>query len=151
MRHDAPSDIEKLHHELFGVVPDKHGTAYERIAAVVMAVLGWHEDTFTLPPGAVPLAGSIAHRNQAFRWGTSAYGVQFHLEADTADVARWATVPRYAQMLARAGADPRGVAAALATAGPRMQRLARVVLERWLLLITGLAAVRTARLQQRGA
>ena len=77
--------------------------------------------------------------------------MQFHLEADTADVARWATVPRYAQMLARAGADPRGVAAALATAGPRMQRLARVVLERWLLLITGLAAVRTARLQQRGA
>lgn len=38
-----PSDIEKLHDELFGVVPDKHGTAYERIAAVVMAVLGWDD------------------------------------------------------------------------------------------------------------
>lgn len=37
------SDIEKLNDELFGVVPDKHGTAYERIAAVVMAVLGWDD------------------------------------------------------------------------------------------------------------
>jgi hypothetical protein len=37
------SDIERLHHELFGIVPDKHGTAYERIAALVMAVLGWHD------------------------------------------------------------------------------------------------------------
>lgn len=43
MSHEKPSDIEKLHRELFGLVPDKHGTAYERIAAVVMAVLGWHD------------------------------------------------------------------------------------------------------------
>ncbi len=41
MHHDEPSDIEALHDELFGAVPDKHGTAYERIAAVTMAVLGW--------------------------------------------------------------------------------------------------------------
>src|SRR5687768_12667432 len=43
MTRKPPSDIERLHHELFGIVPGKHGTAYERIAAVVMAVLGWHD------------------------------------------------------------------------------------------------------------
>jgi hypothetical protein len=43
MSREPPSDIERLHHELFGIVPHKHGTAYERIAAVVMAVMGWHD------------------------------------------------------------------------------------------------------------
>ena len=27
-------------------MPDKHGTAYERVAAVVMAVLGWDDIEF---------------------------------------------------------------------------------------------------------
>jgi hypothetical protein len=34
-------DINQLHQSLFGYVPDKPGTAYERIGAVVLAMLGW--------------------------------------------------------------------------------------------------------------
>jgi hypothetical protein len=34
-------DITQLHQSLFGYVPDKPGTAYERIGAVVLAMLGW--------------------------------------------------------------------------------------------------------------
>jgi hypothetical protein len=34
-------DINELHKSLFGYVPDKSGTAYERIGAVVLATLGW--------------------------------------------------------------------------------------------------------------
>ena len=45
-----------------------------------LQVFGWHEDGLSLPRGAVPLAGSIAYANQAFRWGASAYGLQFHVE-----------------------------------------------------------------------
>jgi hypothetical protein len=35
------SDVDRLHLELFGSMPAKAGTAYERIAAIVMASLGW--------------------------------------------------------------------------------------------------------------
>ena len=40
----------------------------------------WHGDTFTLPEGAVRLAGNDAYENQAFRVGDRAYGLQFHVE-----------------------------------------------------------------------
>ena len=47
-----------------------------------LPVMHWHEDTFELPSGAVRLAGSELHRNQAFRAGACAYGLQFHVEVD---------------------------------------------------------------------
>lgn len=34
-------ELETLHHDLFGFIPKKPGTSYERLAAVVLAVLGW--------------------------------------------------------------------------------------------------------------
>lgn len=37
----TPSSIEALHEQAFGFVPDKPGVAYERITAVVLAVMGW--------------------------------------------------------------------------------------------------------------
>lgn len=49
----------------------------------------WHDDTFTLPDGAVRLACSAAIANQAFRMGRAAYGVQFHFEADRPLVETW--------------------------------------------------------------
>ncbi len=52
-------------------------------------IFQWHDDTFTLPPGAVPLAGSAVTENQAFRFGRAAYGMQFHFEADRALVREW--------------------------------------------------------------
>lgn len=52
-------------------------------------IFQWHDDTFTLPDGAVRLATNPATRNQAFRFGRAAYGVQFHFEADRSLVAEW--------------------------------------------------------------
>jgi GMP synthase-like glutamine amidotransferase len=49
----------------------------------------WHDDTFTLPEGAVHLATNAATRHQAFRIGRAAYGFQFHFEADRALVRQW--------------------------------------------------------------
>jgi GMP synthase (glutamine-hydrolysing) len=58
-------------------------------------VFQWHAYTFDLPAGAVHLAATAACRNQAFRFGTHAYGLQFHLEADELLIRRWLAVPAY--------------------------------------------------------
>lgn len=49
----------------------------------------WHSDTFTLPAGAVHLAGSAATPSQCFRLKRATYGMQFHFEASRAVVADW--------------------------------------------------------------
>lgn len=54
-------------------------------------IFQWHDDTFTLPPGAVRLASNAAVANQAFRIGRAAYGFQFHFEADRPLVSHWNT------------------------------------------------------------
>jgi GMP synthase-like glutamine amidotransferase len=53
-------------------------------------VLQFHEDTFTLPPGATALARSArSGLLQAFRYGDDAYAVQFHFEVDEPIVRGW--------------------------------------------------------------
>ena len=58
--------------------------------------LQWHGDTFDLPEGATRLASSPAFPNQAFRYGESAYGIQFHVEVLPEMAREWALVPAYA-------------------------------------------------------
>jgi GMP synthase-like glutamine amidotransferase len=54
-------------------------------------VLQWHLDEVTeLPLGAVLLAASPRFPHQAFRVGPCAWGIQFHIECDTAMFASWA-------------------------------------------------------------
>jgi GMP synthase (glutamine-hydrolysing) len=65
-----------------------------------LPTLQWHGDTFSLPEEAVLLASSPAYPNQAFRWGRSAYAVQFHLEVSREMAEEWARVPAYADALA---------------------------------------------------
>lgn len=55
---------------LFAGLPDYH------------RVFHWHDDTFDLPTGAALLATSADTRNQAFRYGNRAYGLQYHIELD---------------------------------------------------------------------
>lgn len=52
-------------------------------------VFQWHAYTFAPPPGAVSLAWTRNCRNQAYRLGEAAWGLQFHLEADEALIGRW--------------------------------------------------------------
>jgi GMP synthase-like glutamine amidotransferase len=58
----------------------RHGTA---------TVFQWHGDTFDLPQGAVWLARGSSCHHQAFRWGTNAYGLQFHIEMTAAMIDDW--------------------------------------------------------------
>ena len=56
-------------------------------------IFQWHAYTFAPPPGAVPLAWTRSCRNQAYRLGDCAWGLQFHLEADEPLIARWLDTP----------------------------------------------------------
>jgi len=55
----------------------------------VQRVFQWHGDTFDLPDGAVQLARSVQCEQQAFRYGPSAYALQFHIEMTSEIVADW--------------------------------------------------------------
>lgn len=107
-----------------------------------LSVFQWHEDSFSLPRGALLLAGSGAYEQQAFRWGASAYGLQFHPEIRVEDLRRWKDVPRYVRMLEAAGADWDAVARTLEAGAHELHELARLLLERWLLLVEEAAVSR---------
>ena len=86
----------------------------------------WHDDTFDLPDGAVPLLTGTACRNQAFRVAEVVYGFQCHFEADRQDMVDWAAYRRdvYGQRTSRPSSPSRhgvhGTAAeALRPAGRR--------------------------------
>jgi len=49
----------------------------------------WHDDSFELPRGAVLLASSDTCAHQAFRYGESMYGLQFHPEVNREIVTSW--------------------------------------------------------------
>jgi GMP synthase-like glutamine amidotransferase len=53
-------------------------------------VFQWHEDTFEIPEGATLLATSDGTcKNQAFRFGKSIYGLQFHIEVTPKMLESW--------------------------------------------------------------
>ncbi|MDP8243912.1 MAG: type 1 glutamine amidotransferase [Candidatus Hinthialibacter antarcticus] len=55
-----------------------------------LSVFQWHGDTSEVPEGGQHLAESAACINQAFRFGPTAYGLQFHLEVTCSEAAKWA-------------------------------------------------------------
>jgi GMP synthase (glutamine-hydrolysing) len=54
-----------------------------------ITVFHWHGDTFDLPPSTIRLAENQLCRNQAFRYGRSAYGLQFHIEMTAELIDSW--------------------------------------------------------------
>jgi GMP synthase (glutamine-hydrolysing) len=102
-----------------------------------LLTLQWHGDTFSLPDGAVLLASSPAYRNQAFRWGRSAYGVQFHLELSREMAEEWTRVPAYAEALAGVlgpGSET-ALVDELAAHAEELRAHGRRMFERWLDLV----------------
>ncbi len=65
------------------------GPEYGGLAATAPACVHWHSDTFSLPVGAVHLAATRVTPHQAFRWGATVYGLQFHVEVDRTLAAAW--------------------------------------------------------------
>lgn len=70
----------------FPVRPTGHGAG---LFGAPMGVYQWHTEGFDLPADAVLLAAGDRFPNQAFRYGTSAFGVQFHPEVTRDIMERW--------------------------------------------------------------
>jgi GMP synthase (glutamine-hydrolysing) len=99
-----------------------------------LLTLQWHGDTFDLPDGAVLLASSTAYPAQAFRWGSSAYGVQFHLEVNVEMATEWGRVPEYKEALERVlgPSAMEGLVDDLRVQSGGMLATARTLFEQWL-------------------
>lgn len=54
-----------------------------------LLVFEWHGETFDLPSEADGLAGNRAYPNQAFRFESLSYGLQFHLEVTESMIKTW--------------------------------------------------------------
>jgi GMP synthase (glutamine-hydrolysing) len=103
----------------------------------VAPVFQWHGCTYELPAGAVQLARTDTCEQQAFRFGSTAYGFQFHMEADEAMIERWLRLPSYREELAAAGIgrDEESIRAATATRMAAMRPLAENTFNRFLDLV----------------
>ncbi|HBE44168.1 MAG TPA: GMP synthase [Deltaproteobacteria bacterium] len=66
----------------------KHDTLFQGSGKRI-TVFQWHEDTFLLPDGIPILARGKRCKNQAFRIGDYAYGLQFHIEVTYEMVKVW--------------------------------------------------------------
>lgn len=73
------------------------------------SIMEWHDDTFELPDGAVPLMTGETIPNQVYRIGDSVYGFQCHLEVRADIVNGWiaaaseTTLAAYPDFFGRAG------------------------------------------------
>jgi GMP synthase-like glutamine amidotransferase len=118
------------------VRPTAAGTADPLVAALGTGapVFHWHNDTFTLPPGAVHLASSGQTENQAFRVGRAVYGIQFHFEAGTELVREW--TDGYAQTIARVQPDWfERYTREEARHGAKADRVGRAIARAWVALV----------------
>ncbi|AVG41455.1 glutamine amidotransferase [Achromobacter insolitus] len=93
-------------------------------------VLHWHGDQFAIPEGAARLAETPGFPNQAYALGPRILGLQFHLEADAAQIERW--LIGHACELSLRHIDPAAIREDARRYGQQLECSARLVMERWL-------------------
>jgi GMP synthase (glutamine-hydrolysing) len=89
----------------------------------------WHGDIFDLPRGAAALASSRMTELQAFRSGSQAYGLLFHLEVGGPSVREM--VAAFEVELAAAGLPSGPILEGLAIHAASVDRIGRRVFDRW--------------------
>jgi GMP synthase (glutamine-hydrolysing) len=87
-------------------------------------VLHWHGDAFALPPGAVRLASTLACPEQMFRFGSRTFALQFHLEVEPDEIARWTREDADFVRSANGPGGPARILADTARIQPRQQAAA---------------------------
>ncbi len=95
-------------------------------------VFHWHGDTFDLPAGAVHLARGPRCEHQAFRYGPSAYGLQFHVEMTPELMELWLRDFGAGEISsASSRIDPATIRGAAAEAFPAMTSFSQCLLGRF--------------------
>jgi GMP synthase (glutamine-hydrolysing) len=127
----------------FGVVPLEPTPAAQDDPLLAgtagpVPAMQWHDDTFDLPEGAVPLLQGEACCNQAFRIDRVVWGFQCHFEADRQDMVDWAIYRRDVYGHADLAAT---LAAQTEAHGSAAEAFGRRVADRWL----DVAAARAGR------
>ena len=114
--------------------PDGEADPVLSAAPAAFSIFQWHDDTFTLPPGATRLARNDAAANQAFRIGRAAYGTQFHFEASKAVVDYWKTT--FPDLIERRAPGWLGQSVGLSeTHGPAADATGRALARAWVATI----------------
>jgi GMP synthase-like glutamine amidotransferase len=103
-----------------------------------LTVLHWHHETLDLPPRSTHLASSELYANQAFRTGPRAWGLQFHLEADSRAVD--AFLSAFSKEAEAQGAMPQTIAAQSTAAIAAIVPARRKVFDRFASLVSAAAA-----------
>ncbi len=88
-----PNGLQEIGWYPLELTPEAAGDPLFAGSHAVEIVFQWHGDTFDLPPGAVHLARSEHCKHQAFRYGPSAYGFQFHVEMTPKMIDDWLDEP----------------------------------------------------------
>lgn len=95
-------------------------------------VFQWHGDTFDLPAGAVLLATGPLCRHQAFRVGSRAYGLQFHIEMTAELIDSWLDHPENdAELASLPYIDPQQIRRQTPVMLPRLEAVGTEVLRRF--------------------
>jgi GMP synthase-like glutamine amidotransferase len=99
-------------------------------------VIQWHWDEISeLPPGATLLASSPRYPHQAFRVGSKAYGLQFHIETPPEMVLGWAAAD--ADGVRAAGLDPERLGQSAVDVLAEIEEVWRPFIERFAALVRG--------------
>jgi len=88
-----PNGVKEIGWYPIQITPDGQQDLLFAGSQPIESAFHWHGDTFDLPTGAKLLAFSELCRNQAFRFGPSAWGLQFHLEMTGEMIDEWLTEP----------------------------------------------------------
>ena len=130
-----PNRIKEIGWYTIQLTPDAAEDRLFRGSSAEETVFQWHGDTFDLPPGGVLLARSPQCPHQAFRYGSAAWGLQFHVEMTVEGIECWlheATNVR--ELDALDYVDPQAIAEQLPQAFPAMRSLGDRVLARFVAL-----------------
>jgi GMP synthase (glutamine-hydrolysing) len=106
-----PGDHREVGWAPIEITPDGQDDPLLVGVADSLTVFHLHGDTYELPPDATHLARSPRYEQQAFRWGDTVYGFQFHLEFTEPIVSRLVSDPESHSYIAEAGIDAKALLA----------------------------------------
>jgi GMP synthase (glutamine-hydrolysing) len=126
-----PSGLKEIGWGRIDLTPAGRASPLAPLGDPTERVLHWHGDTFDLPGGATLLASTGACANQAFAIGDFALALQFHIEVETANLARW-FIGHAVEIAAAKSAPLSALRADTARYGPALERTGAACLETWL-------------------